>query len=298
MSERGAPPAAVALGAVVVGGVLVALHVVRPDVDPWRQPLSAYGLGPYREWFTAALIVWAVTGSLVAWHRRRDARLIERCLWWTFAAGLVVAAALPMDVPFPPTEWTLKALSLTGIFHVAGASLASLAFSFGALIVSRRQARLRSLTILATASVASALSLFVLPFVDVRFFGLAQRVLGASILGWLFRYGWKPPSSSGRLVRESTTMNAQRRNRWRSRIWTGPWRELEGLYRLDEPIEASRRRPKRGADHRLENLILDVTRLSQNPYIGAGHRPRPVGNQSRERGEVTRARGIEEGSAD
>lgn len=196
-------PEAVLLGTVLVAGIVVALHVLRPDVNPWIQPLSAYGSGHHRGWFISALIVWAAMGMLVSMHLPHDVHPVARVMWWTFAGGLITAAAFPMDVPFPPAEWTLGALSVTGIIHVTGASLATAAFPIAALISARLAGR-RSLRVIAAVSGAAALSVFVTPFVDVRFFGIAQRVLAAAILGWLCWHALEE-IIAGRCRNEETT---------------------------------------------------------------------------------------------
>jgi len=174
-----------ALASVVT--VLAALHGLRPDVDVLVQPISAYARGPYSGMFAAALAVWGGSAWLIEAALWRRASRLDRALLTLFGAGLVVAAVFPMDVPFPPDEWTVKRLSCSGVVHITAASVSSLVFPVVAVRLSPRLGAARGLRITAAFSAVAAAAVFSLPFIDVRYFGLAQRAFAALVLAWLIR---------------------------------------------------------------------------------------------------------------
>lgn len=165
--------------------VLVACHIIRRDVDPFVQPISAYALGRGGIWFALALAAWGASGWFVRTALRGSTNRFADVLIALFALGLLTAAVFPMDVPFPPTEWTVRKMSWLGVLHVAGASVSSIVFPVASWLLSSRFAPARALSTIAALSGMAAVAVFVLPFVDVRFFGLAQRLLAVLILAWL-----------------------------------------------------------------------------------------------------------------
>ncbi len=178
--------AALAALAYVVA-TLAGLHEVRPDVDVFVQPISAYARGPYGGCFAAALAAWGGSAWLLEASLWRKSTRLDRTLLTLFGAGLAVAAAFPMDVPFPPAEWSLNHLSRSGLVHITAASASSLVFPIAALRLSPRVGPVRGLRATAVLSAVAALGTFFVPFIDVRYFGLAQRVLAALVLAWMIR---------------------------------------------------------------------------------------------------------------
>ena len=178
--------AALAALAYVVA-TLAGLHGVRRDVDVFVEPISAYARGPYGGCFAAALAAWGGSAWLLEASLWRKSTRLDCALLTLFGAGLVVAAAFPMDVPFPPAEWTLNHLSWSGVVHMTAASASSFVFPVAALRLSPRVGPVRGLRATAALSAVAALGTFVVPFVDVRYFGLAQRMLAALVLAWMIR---------------------------------------------------------------------------------------------------------------
>lgn len=164
---------------------LVAMHVIQRDVDPLLQPISAYALGRGGFFFSIALTAWGASGWLLAAALANRGPRLAQSLLWVFGAGLMIAAVFPMDVPFPPTSWTIRALSWRGIVHIIGASLSSLSFPVAALILAPSFPDARFLRTIAVASALAVAAVFLLPFVDVRWFGFAQRAMAANVLAWL-----------------------------------------------------------------------------------------------------------------
>jgi hypothetical protein len=176
---------------VLVGAVVVALHLLRPDVAPLARGISHYANGPAGGLMRLATALLGLGGlALVAGlalgiapAARSVAGLALLGLW---SVAQLVTAGFPIDAPgAPPTT--------AGAIH----GLAGLSFVLpvgAALLLARgyprdprwapvaRPARALGLALLAAAV---ALYLLIEPLAGLGVGGLAQRVYWVVLLAWL-----------------------------------------------------------------------------------------------------------------
>lgn len=177
--------------AVVLFAVAVqtAMHVLEPEFDPVRVPMSAYVLGAYGAWVTANYFVLAAgifsLGYFITTTLPRT-RLAKSAfsLFLIAAGGAVIAGSFPMDSPG-------AALTSSGRLHMAGGALTFPLWALGALLFTvsvRGNPRWHSvsavLTILAAMVVAAAATMF-LSVAILGFGGYAQRLLVVSLFAWM-----------------------------------------------------------------------------------------------------------------
>jgi hypothetical protein len=169
--------------------VLVALHVLRPDLDPISRPTSAYAVGPYSLLMTSAFLsmsvaTWALIVGLYQgvppWARSRVG-LVLLGIWGVAA---LVAMTFPIDLEGAPQ-------TLSGTIHRINGPLGFLSLTIGIILVSwrlkhdeswrpfHRTALILSLVIL-TAFIAGGVSIAA----ESGFAGLAQRVDLAAVVTW------------------------------------------------------------------------------------------------------------------
>jgi hypothetical protein len=176
--------------------VTVAMHFLRPDLSPVSSPISEYAVGPDGFLFATALFLWGAAALVLAAGIRRGVgppgpSRIGLALLGVFGVGLIVASFFPMDVPFPPKDFSPGSVTASGVTHVLSATVATFVFPIAALLLSRgfakdvngRPFRLPEQA-LALASAAAVVALFVTSAVDIHFFGIAQRVVAALVLAW------------------------------------------------------------------------------------------------------------------
>ena len=186
------------LGVVALLGVATfaiacgAAQLLRTDYSVVRTPLSFYVLGPYGGVVEASYIVLAV--GLVAlgigWYRAlcRDARSAAPLLLFVLGAiALAVTAVEFTDVPDrPPT--------LHGFLHIVAAGATFICVTVAMLLQSWRlrrdprwRPRFRSAFTLAAITFAA---LWIYALVKSIPRGLAEKVVVALILAWLWRAAW------------------------------------------------------------------------------------------------------------
>ncbi|MGH8189881.1 MAG: DUF998 domain-containing protein [Rhodanobacteraceae bacterium] len=191
------------LGVAVFAIVCLAAQFLRSDYNPLGVPLSFYVLGPYGDMVQASFFVLAPglaavgVGGYLALDRR--ARSATPLLLFVLAGiALCVTAAELTDVPgHPPT--------LHGFIHVRAAAVTFFSVTIAMLLQSWRlrldthwRARFRSAFTLAAITFV-ALWIYALVRSIPR--GLAEKVVIALILAWLWRAGWwlvRGPASNPR----------------------------------------------------------------------------------------------------
>ena len=109
-------------GAAVFVSLLLALHVLRPDVDPTWTVISAYGLGSKWWLMSAAFAAMAAGCAALAVQLSPDVRSRVGWIGWTLliisAGGFALAAVFPTD---PISGAVTRTLS--GRLHEVGALL-------------------------------------------------------------------------------------------------------------------------------------------------------------------------------
>ena len=115
--------------------VIVAMHFVRPDINPIDRPTSEYAVGPFGYVMTSAFLSLSVgTWALVLGLRRDQPHRGPLRIGTTFLAlwgvGLLVAATFPIDLEGAPQ-------TLPGAIHGINGPLTFLSLTIGMNLVSR-----------------------------------------------------------------------------------------------------------------------------------------------------------------
>jgi hypothetical protein len=138
ISESAARVAAAAAATFVV--LLVALHLINPDLDPSWRVVSEYAIGDYGWMMTLAFLVLALSCVALFVAIRAQARSVGGRVGLGIlliaASGLIIAAAFPTD----PITASKDALTTDGRLHALGTAL-GVTFPVAAALISRSLAR-------------------------------------------------------------------------------------------------------------------------------------------------------------
>jgi hypothetical protein len=169
-------------------GAMVVLHVVRTDLDPFRQVMSEYANGRFGWFMTAAFYAMGLACIVLAVRlgravERRKLTAAMRVLLGVGGGGLILAGIFEVERPAVPD-------TIEEIIH-SDATLTAFTMIITAMllfaVVCRSDPRWsdfrRIAAVLAIiAAVAGAFS----PFAgQTTWSGLAQRVLGLAVVSWL-----------------------------------------------------------------------------------------------------------------
>jgi len=182
-------------GLIVIGCVLylaavvLTMHVMEPEFDPIRAPMSAYVLGAYGTWMSTTYAAWsfALLGTGLALLRALARTRITRTAFFLFlmgAAGAILAGLFPMDFP-PPLR------TLSGHLHAIGGGFSIPSMASGAFIFSlgfRRDTYWRKVSAPAMALSSGIIATLVLGISSLfilGFAGYAQRLLFALLIAWM-----------------------------------------------------------------------------------------------------------------
>jgi hypothetical protein len=116
--------------------IIVALHFLRPDLNPISRPTSEYAVGPYgflmtTAFFSMSVASWALViglGQGLAPAARSRIGLGLLAVW---AVGVLIAMLFPIDLDGAPQ-------TLAGTIHAISGPLTFLSLTVGVLLVSRR----------------------------------------------------------------------------------------------------------------------------------------------------------------
>jgi Protein of unknown function (DUF998) len=184
-----------AFGLIVIGCVLywvalvLTMHVMEPEFDPIRAPISAYVVEAYGAWMSTTYPVWslALLGAGLALVRMLPRTRLSNTAFFFFiiaAAGCIVAGLFPMDFP-PPLR------TLSGHVHAIGGGLAIPSTALGAFLFSlsfRRETYWRKVFAPAIALSSGIIAILVLGISSLfilGFAGYAQRLLFVLLIGWM-----------------------------------------------------------------------------------------------------------------
>jgi uncharacterized protein DUF998 len=168
--------------------VLIALHFLRTDYNPIKQPTSEYAVGPYGSLMTSAFVGMSV-GSLalalgLSQGLPRPARSrIGLVLLGIWAVGVVIAAIFPIDLEGAPE-------TTAGTIHRINGPLAFFSLAVAANLISRgfgHDERWRPFHRLAQVLALIMLVEFVAVAIARNFGlgGLAQRIFIVTFVVWL-----------------------------------------------------------------------------------------------------------------
>jgi hypothetical membrane protein len=169
-------------------GAMVVLHAVRTDLDPVRQVMSEYANGRFGWFMTVAFYAIGLACVALALRLgraivRRRLSLAVRVLLALGGFGLVLAGVFEVERPAVPDtieEVTHSYATLTAFTLIITAMLLF-------AVVCRQDPRWRDFRVTASVlAIIAALAGAFSPFAgQTTWSGLAQRVLGLTVVGWL-----------------------------------------------------------------------------------------------------------------
>jgi hypothetical protein len=169
--------------------IIVALHVLRPDLNPIQRPTSEYAVGPYgwlmtSAFFNMSVASWALVIGLYQGVSQPARSRIGLGLMGLWGVGVLIAMLFPIDLDGAPQ-------TLSGMIHRINGPLTFLSLTAGVILVSRRfkhdekwrpfhrSALILSLVMLA-AFIATPLSVAT----ESGLAGLCQRISLATFVTW------------------------------------------------------------------------------------------------------------------
>ncbi len=188
-----------AWGLLVIAAVLywscvaLTMHVLEPEFNPIRAPMSAYVLGAYGGWMTTTYLALCAAllsvGFGLATTLPRTGLTRTACLLFLIAAtGALLAGLFPMDFPGPPRTFS-------GRLHALGGSLAFPTWVLGVFLFSvgfRREPQWRRVSVVSWLLAVGTIVVFLLGILSLLilgFAGYAQRLLVALLFVWMIVVG-------------------------------------------------------------------------------------------------------------
>ncbi|HUE81826.1 MAG TPA: DUF998 domain-containing protein [Pyrinomonadaceae bacterium] len=186
------------LGLMVIASVVyyvlavLALHVVQPQVNPLKAPMSAYVLGAYGPVMTSTYFVLCVGllgvgfGLIKALPRTWLVKIAFAAALIA-CAGVLVAGIFPLDWPPPPRTSSGRLHALGGMLAFYAMALAPGLFSLNF----RSDGYWRRVSVVALALSAGIIAVFSLFLFAIRggFGGFAQRLFLAVLFSWMIVVG-------------------------------------------------------------------------------------------------------------
>jgi len=169
--------------------VIIALHFLRPDLNPIQRPTSEYAVGPYgwlmnSAFFSMSVACWALIIGLSQGVSQPARSRIGLGLMGLWGVAVLIAMFFPIDPDGAPQ-------TLSGTIHRINGPMAFLSLTAGAILVSRRfthdeqwrpvhgSSLILSLVML-TSFIATPLSIAT----ESGLAGLCQRICLATFVTW------------------------------------------------------------------------------------------------------------------
>lgn len=170
------------VGAVAFLALLIAVHFLRPDVDPFKDDVSAYAIGAYGALMATAFVVLGasvVAAAVALFGAARGGRGVRAGAALLALAGVggTLVAAFPSNAPEPVTHTDYAEVAASLVFFV-GFALGSGLVSFSAWTGGRRDAAV-------TLSVVFLACFLAMLFGPDRFHGLLMRVAVGFLAAWI-----------------------------------------------------------------------------------------------------------------
>ena len=171
--------------------IIIALHFLRPDLNPLSQPTSEYAVGPYGFLMTSAFLSISVASfalviGLYQGVSQRARSRIGLGLLGVWGVGVLIAMSFPIDPEGAPQ-------TISGTIHRINGPLAFLSLTAGTILVSRRfkQDALwrpihRTAVILSLVMLAAFIATFLNIATASGFAGLCQRMFLVAFVTWFF----------------------------------------------------------------------------------------------------------------
>jgi Protein of unknown function (DUF998) len=171
--------------------IIVALHFLRPDLNPLSRPTSEYAVGPYgflmtSAFFSMSLASFALIIGLYQGVSQRARSRIGLALLGIWAVGVLIAMIFPIDPEGAPQ-------TISGTIHGINGPLTFLSLTAGVILVSRRFSQdrkrrpfHRTAVILSLVMLAVFIATFVNLATESGFAGLCQRIFLVAFVTWFF----------------------------------------------------------------------------------------------------------------
>jgi bacteriorhodopsin len=169
--------------------IIVALHVLRPDLNPTSRPTSEYAVGPYgllmtSAFFSMSLASWALVIALYEGVSQPARSRLGLGLLGLWAVGILIAMIFPIDAEGTPQ-------TMPGAIHRINGPLAFLSLTVSMILVSRRfkqdeqwRPLHRPALILSLIMLVEFLGVPLAIATESGFAGLAQRIYLVTFVTW------------------------------------------------------------------------------------------------------------------
>jgi hypothetical protein len=177
------------VGIAYFAAIIVALHFLRPDLNPLQRPTSEYAVGPYGYLMASAFFSMSAASLALASGLARGIAPSARSrvglgLLGLWGLNLLIAMIFPID----PEG---AAPTLAGSIHSINGPVGFLSLSLGMVLISRRfkhdvawRPIQRPAVLLALGNLATFLAFPLLNATGTGLLGLAQRIALALIVAW------------------------------------------------------------------------------------------------------------------
>ena len=197
----------ISIGLVGIGlGCVVALHILRPDLEPSNRRISEYAIGHYGPVMMLAFV--SIGAGLVAlgWPLARAGGR-----WSRLIPTAIVAAGAAMVVAGIYRTDPDRSGALTDAIHSRASALATLMLIGAALAWSVGRSRKRDVSA-ALAVVAAMLGALSPALHRSSWTGLSQRLLWLTLLAWVMVTAWRlrPLRRDGMSDRSEVTITTAR----------------------------------------------------------------------------------------
>jgi len=169
--------------------IIVALHFLRPDLNPISRPTSEYAVGAYgylmtSAYFSMSLASWALVIGLYQGVPRPAQSRIGLSLLGIWAVGLLIAMLFPIDLDGAPQ-------TMAGTIHAINGPLTFLSLTLGVILVSWRfkhhtewRPFHRLAVILSLIILLESIAVPVAMATESGLAGLAQRIFLVTFVTW------------------------------------------------------------------------------------------------------------------
>lgn len=169
--------------------IIVALHVLRPDLNPIQRPTSEYAVGPYGFLMTSAFFSMSVASFALVIGLSQGVSQPARSriglgLLGLWGVGVLIAMLFPIDLEGAPQ-------TISGTVHRMNGPLTFLSLTAGVILVSRRfkhdetwRPFHRTALILSLVMLAAFIGTFLSIATESGFAGLTQRIYLATFVTW------------------------------------------------------------------------------------------------------------------
>ena len=169
--------------------IIVALHFLRPDLNPISRPTSEYAVGAYgylmtSAFFSMSLASWALVIALYQGVPRPAQSRIGLSLLGIWAVGVLIAMLFPIDLDGAPQ-------TMAGTIHAINGPLTFLSLTLGVILVSWRfkhhtewRPFYRLAVILSLLILLEFIAVPVAMATESGLAGLAQRIFLVTFVTW------------------------------------------------------------------------------------------------------------------